>query len=165
MATSNFIINWWRSYQFRNALKKGDNRRAEQLLQELQKSGARLSWLEKLFKDKLQFEQTTRDYRQQIAAQYRQLSQFRQKLEDLEGNQEAAAPAATLLTPEPEFIEFISKSFKLIYRDENLLQSTGIDNRVFDEFEEELANFIQEEFSTQSRKKNFELLLDDAIDI
>lgn len=164
MATSNLIANWWRSVQFRFALQTGNTHLAERLLQEIQKSGAILSWLEKLYKDKLQSEQTSRDYRQQISAQYRQLSQFRQKLEDLEPIQGVGKPATTLLTPEAEFIEFISKSFRLIEHDENMLQCTGIDRGVFDDFEESLADFIKEEFSSYSRKNNFQLLLEDAIE-
>ncbi|MBD2180403.1 photosystem II assembly protein [Aerosakkonema funiforme] len=160
---SNAIANWWRSYQFHTAIKKGNLRRAEELLQEIQKSGARLSSLEKLFKDKLQLEQTTRDYRQQISAQYRQLSQLRQQLEQIEPSQALGEISTDILTPEPEFIEFVSKNFKFVEHDENMLQCTGIDRRVFDDFEESLADFIKEEFSQQSRKKNFHFLLDDAI--
>lgn len=164
MVTNNPIANWWRSFQFRHALQKGDASLAEKLLQNIQKSGARLSWQEKLFKDKLHFEKSTRDYRQQISAQYRQLSQFRQKLEELEIGRDATKPAATILTPEPELIAYIYKKFKLVEHDETLLQCTGIDARVFDSFEESLADFVKDEFSKLSRNKNFELLLEDAID-
>mgnify|MGYP000134073685 CR=1 FL=1 len=163
MATNNPIENWWRSYQFRAALKKGNTILADQLLRQIQSAGARLSWPEKLYKEKLQFEQTTRDYRQQISAQYRQLSQFRQQLEELDPNQQVGKPA-NLLAPEPEFIEFISQNFKLVEHDENMLQCTGIDRCVFDDFEENLADFIKEEFSSLSRKNNFKSLLDDAIE-
>ncbi|WP_373530481.1 hypothetical protein [Nostoc sp.] len=51
---SNPMVNWWRSQQFKLSLKRGDIRRAMQQLQEIQKSGATFSWLEKLFRDKLQ---------------------------------------------------------------------------------------------------------------
>lgn len=164
MVTSNPIANWWRSFQLRNALQKGDNSLAEKLLQDIQKSGVRLSWQEKLLKEKLQFEKSSRDYRQQISAQYRQLSQFREKLEELEIDRDGSKPAATLLTPEPLLITYISQKFKLVEHDETLLQCTGIDDRVFDDFEQELANFIQEEFNKLSRHQKFEFLLDDAID-
>ncbi|MDZ7955508.1 hypothetical protein [Nostoc sp. DedQUE09] len=50
---NNLIVNWWQSQQLKFSLKRGDIRRAVQLLQEIQKSGARFSWLEKLFRDKL----------------------------------------------------------------------------------------------------------------
>ncbi|MEH2374671.1 hypothetical protein [Nostoc sp.] len=39
---NNPIVNWWRSQQLKLSLKRGDMRRAMQLLQEIQKSGATL---------------------------------------------------------------------------------------------------------------------------
>lgn len=72
---TNLIANWWRSRQFHNALKQNNTRLAERLLKDIQNSGANLSVLEKLFKDKLRFEQSSRDYKQQLAALYRQISQ------------------------------------------------------------------------------------------
>ncbi|MCX7595370.1 MAG: hypothetical protein N2235_16740 [Fischerella sp.] len=53
---SNPIGNWWRSQQFKSALIKGYSRLAMQILQEIQKSGAKFSWLERLFRDKVQVE-------------------------------------------------------------------------------------------------------------
>ncbi len=164
MATNNLIANWWRSFQFRNALAKGNIRLAEQLLQEIQKSGAKLSLLEKLFKDKLQAEKISRDYRQQISAQYRQLSQLRQQLETLPSDLEVGQFSSELIAPDPEFLKFVANKFKLIEHDENMIQCTGIDSNVFNDFEESLANFIKEEFSQRSGNKNFHLLLDDAIE-
>ncbi|MEC4814591.1 MAG: hypothetical protein SAK29_15140 [Scytonema sp. PMC 1069.18] len=61
------IANWWRSHQFKFALQRGDTRLAIQLLQEIQKSGARFSWLEKLFRDKLQSERYLQQYKSELA--------------------------------------------------------------------------------------------------
>lgn len=164
MATSNLLANWWRSRQFSAALKQGKTRLAEELLHQIQKSGARLSWVEKVFKDKLQFEQSSRDYRQQLAAQYRHISQLRQKLEGLDPNQQVNQPDVDLLTPDAEFVKFISNSFKLVEHDKTMLQCTGIEQRVFEEFEHNLVDFIKDEFNKISKKKSFALLLEDAIE-
>lgn len=164
LATNNLIANWWRSFQFRNALAKGNARLAEQLLLEIQKSGTKLSLIQKLFKDQLQTEKISRDYRQQISAQYRQLSQLRQQLETLPSNLEVDKLSPEVITPDREFIQFVANSFKLIEHDQNMIQCTGIDPDVFNDFEESLADFIKEEFSQRSGNKNFHLLLDDAID-
>jgi hypothetical protein len=158
----NLIVNFWRSIKFSLALSQGNTNLAEKFLSQIEKSGAKLTWSEKLFREKLQTERNFRNYRQQIAAQHRQLSEFRQKLEDLELNPQQSSHS--LLTPVPELIESLSKNFKLIEHDETLLQCTGIDPSIFDEFEAKLADFIQNEFNRISDKKNFYLLIEDAIE-
>ncbi|WP_179063522.1 hypothetical protein [Nostoc sp. C052] len=42
---NNLIVNWWRSQQFKLSLKRGDIRRAVQLLQEIQSSLVRLDFV------------------------------------------------------------------------------------------------------------------------
>lgn len=158
----NLIVNLWRSVKFCLALYKGNTNQAEKILRQIEKSGVKLTWIEKLFRDKLQTENNFRTYRQQSAAQYRQLSEFRQKLEDLARNYSQFPPA--LLSYIPEFIESLSKDFKLIEHDANMLQCTGIDRSIFDEFEAKLADFIKDEFHRLSERKNFSLLLEDAIE-
>ncbi|MGD1703966.1 hypothetical protein ACP6PM_29850, partial [Dapis sp. BLCC M229] len=58
-----------------------------------------------------------------------------------------------ILTPEPKFIEFVTNSFQLIEKDENLLQCTGIDERIFDDFESSLAEYIKSELGRIPEKK------------
>ena len=53
---NNPLANWWRSQKFNEALKSQNNRLAKQLLKEIQNSGAKLSWQQKLFKEHLQLE-------------------------------------------------------------------------------------------------------------
>lgn len=62
----NSLINWWRSQQFSTALKQGNTRLAKQLLKDIQNSRARLSSLEKLFQDKLQFEQSAYEHKKEV---------------------------------------------------------------------------------------------------
>jgi hypothetical protein len=64
------MINWliakWRSYQFKLALKQGKFKKAQSLLQEIEKSGVKLSWLEKLYQQQLKTEQSLSFYRQEV---------------------------------------------------------------------------------------------------
>ncbi len=78
---SNTISNWFRSRKLKIALAQSNLRDAEQLLQEIQKSGAKLSWLEKLFRDKLQSEQSRYELERETVAIRRQLTEVRQNLE------------------------------------------------------------------------------------
>lgn len=143
---SNPLANWWRSRQFSAALKQGNTRLAERLLQEIQNSGARLSWLEKLFRDKLQSAQSAHLYKQEAATLSGQLKQALQRIEELKQKIEFYQPDKIILKPEPNFIDFISNNFKLIEHDEHKLQCTGIDQRVFDDFEASLVEYLKQEF-------------------
>ncbi|MBD1920820.1 photosystem II assembly protein [Microcoleus sp. FACHB-831] len=125
---TNVIANWWRSRQFHTAIKQNNTRLAERLLEDIQKSGAKLSVLEKLFKDKLRFEQSSRDYKQQVAGLYREIGQT-----DLEKTS-------------PQFVDFISSNFKLIEHDANLIQCTGIDQSIFEDLELNLVEYLNSEF-------------------
>ncbi|MEH2062203.1 MAG: hypothetical protein V7K50_07980 [Nostoc sp.] len=147
----NPIINWWRSQQFKLSLKRGDIRRAIQLLQEIQKSGARFSWLEKLFRDKLQLERYSQEYKRQTETLSKQLTEAFQQKDDL------------ILMPEDEFVKYIYKVFNLIQHDESKLQSTAIDERIFDNFESSLVEYLKEEFSRIPDKQLF-VKLEDALE-
>ncbi|MCF2147413.1 photosystem II assembly protein [Desmonostoc muscorum LEGE 12446] len=131
---NNLIANWWRSQQFKSALRNGNTQRAVQLLQEIQKSGARFSWLERLFRDKLQLESYSKEDKREIA-------NLSKKITD--------SPKVTnnFLTPDEEFIKFISKNFHLVQHDKYKLQATGIVQRIFDDFESRLVEYLQEELS------------------
>lgn len=118
---NNPIVNWWRSQQLKLSLKRRDIRRAVQLLQEIQKSGARFSWLEKLFRDKLQLERSSQEYKRETETLSQQLTEASQQKANL------------ILMPDEEFVKYIYKIFNLIQHDEYKLQSTGIDERIFDD--------------------------------
>jgi hypothetical protein len=148
---NNPIVNWWRSQQFKLSLKRGDIRRALQLLQEIQKSGARFSWLEKLFRDKLQFERYSQEYKRQTETLSKQLTETSQQKANL------------ILMPDEEFVKYIYKVFNLIHHDEYKLQSTGIDERIFDDFESSLVEYLKEEFSKIPDKQLF-IKLEDALE-
>lgn len=147
---SNPIANWWRSRQFDAAIRKGKHRLAEQLLISLQSSFVKLSFLEKLFRDKLQFERDSLQYKREAANLSEKLQQASQKIAKLEQKLEFARDDNLFLKPDVEFINFVSKSFKLIEHDENKLQCTGIDERIFNDLEASLVEYLQEEFSKYS---------------
>ncbi len=148
---NNPIANWWRSQQLKLSLKRGDIRSAVQLLQEIQKSGARFSWLEKLFRDKLQFERYSQEYKRQTETLSKQLTEASQQKDDL------------ILIPDEEFVKYIYKVFNFIQHDEYKLQSTGIDERIFDDLESRLVEYLKEEFSKIPEKQLF-IKLEDALE-
>ena len=148
---SNFIINWWRSQQFKSALQRGDTRSAVQILQEIQKSGASFSWLEKLFRDKLQLERNLQENKHETANLRNQITAAKESKSHL------------LLNPNAEFIKFIYQAFKLVDHDEYKLQATGIDESIFGNFEVKLVEYLQEEFSKISDKQ-LAIKLEDAVE-
>ncbi|MEH1834008.1 MAG: photosystem II assembly protein [Nostoc sp.] len=148
---NNSIVNWWRSQQFKLSLKRGDIRRAVQLLQEIQKSGATFSWLEKLFRDKLQLERYSQEYKRQTETLSKQLTEASQQKANL------------ILMPDEKFVKYIYNIFNFIQHDEYKLQSTGIDERIFDDFESTLVEYLKEEFSKIPDKQLF-IKLEDALE-
>ncbi len=139
---SNPLVNWWRSRQFNAALKQGNERQAKQLLQEIENSGTKLSWLEQLFRKKLQFEQSLSVYKRDLASLSGRLKLALQTIEELEQKQKFYKND-NLLVPNADFIQFIRTSFNFIEHDEHKLQSTGIERNIFDDFEAKLADFLQ----------------------
>lgn len=133
------------------SLKRGDIQRAVQLLQEIQKSGARFSWLEKLFRDKLQLERYSQEYKRQTETLSQQLTEKSKQKDNF------------ILMPDEEFVKYIYKVFNLIQHDEYKLQSTGIDERIFDDFESSLVEYLKEEFSRIPDKELF-IKLEDALE-
>ncbi|MEH2087427.1 photosystem II assembly protein [Nostoc sp.] len=148
---NNPIRNWWRSQQFKLSLRRGDIRRSTQLLQEIQKSGARFSWLEKLFRDKLQLERYSQESKRRTETLSKQLTEASQHKDDF------------ILIPDEEFVKYIYKVFNLIQHDEYKLQPTGIDERIFDDFESKLVEYLKEEFSKIPEKQLF-IKLEDALE-
>ncbi|MBD2608880.1 photosystem II assembly protein [Scytonema hofmannii FACHB-248] len=159
---SNAIANWWRSQQFKSALKHGNTQVAIKLLQEIKKSGAKFSWLEKLFRDKLQLESYSQQDKREVANLSFKLTEALQKQENL--NEVAFDKQDSfILKPEAEFINFVSKAFKLIEHDITKLQSTGLDERIFDDFEARLVEYIKEEFSRIFDNK-LKIKIEDALE-
>ncbi|WP_334940783.1 hypothetical protein [Nostoc sp.] len=112
-------------------------------MQEIQKSGATFSWLEKLFRDKLQLERYSQEYKRQTETLSKQLTETSQQKANL------------ILMPDQEFVKYIYKVFNLIQHDEYKLQSTGIDERIFDDFESRLVEYLKEEFRKIPDKQLF----------
>ena len=151
LVMSNFIINWWRSQQFKSALCRGDTQSAIKILQAIQKSGASFSWLEKLFRDKLQLERTSQENKREIANFKKQITEATESKSNL------------LLKPNTEFIKYIYQTFELVDHDEYKLQVTGIDQSIFNDFEVALFTYLQEEFSKINEQKLI-ISLKDAFD-
>ena len=149
--------NWLRSFRFWWALRQGNTSQAKRVLREIERSGAKFSWLEELFQNRLageaprQEDRDARNYQEEIAALKRQVEQLLQQKEQLEREKvfDAFEPEATpeILVPNPEFIDFVTDSFKLRDLDEGKIQATGICNGIFDPFEADLANFVRESLS------------------
>lgn len=107
---TNIISKWWRSFQFQTALQQGNKLQAIKLLRLIEKSGARLSNLEKLFRDKLQLEDSAKQYKQEAAILSEKLNTALQELEqkpDLAIAVENQSQNNLRLTSDPEFIKFI----------------------------------------------------------
>ncbi|NEQ41582.1 MAG: photosystem II assembly protein [Okeania sp. SIO3I5] len=154
----NQITNFWRSLKFWFALKQGNNSRANQILKAIKNSGAKLSPLEKLYQDNLKFQESLNDKDREISSLNKHLKKAVDKLDELELKLDFDEPVIRrlddyILTPEPKFIEFVTNSFQLIEKDETLLQCTGIDERIFDDFESSLAKYIESELERMPEKK------------
>ncbi len=78
---SNLLVDWWRSRQFSAALKKGNTYLAQQLLEETQRTGARLSLLERVFRDRLQSDKSSAQYEREVLVLREQISQALQTIE------------------------------------------------------------------------------------
>ena len=165
---SNTIANWLRSRQFKSALKQSDTRVAKQLLQEIQNSGAKLSWLEKLFRDKLQSDESGYESEREAAAARRQLTEVRQNLEafsrqklELEESlrqrsQKLFEPTESfLLTPNSDYIKFIIQQFQILDIDEHIIQCTGINSNIFEPLENKLAEYLDNEFNNHKAQTKF----------
>jgi len=162
---NNKITNFLRSISFCFALIQGKNYRVRQIFKAIKNSGVKLSPLEKLYQDNLEFQESLDDKDREISKLSKDRSKlskdFRKavdKLDELELKIDFDEPVIRrlddyILTPEPKFIEFVTKSFQLVEKDENLLQCTGIDERIFDDFESSLAEYIKSELERIPEKK------------
>ncbi|WP_414754203.1 photosystem II assembly protein [Anabaena sp. CCY 9910] len=143
----NPIANWWRSQQFKLAVIRGDTRKSLQILHDIQKSGARFSWLEKLFRDRIKFERLYQEYKDNN--------------KNLKEKQESKANLG--LIPNKQFIDFVCKEFNLVKHDQYKLQCTGIQKHIFEDLEVNLVEYINDEFSRFSQQKLM-IKIEDAID-
>ncbi len=155
---NNQFTNFWRSFKFWFALKQRNDSLANKILKAIENSGAKLSPLEKLYQDKLKFQESLNDKDREISNLSKHLRKAVDKLDELELRLDFDEPVIRrlddyILTPEPKFIEFVTKSFQLIEKDENLWQCTGIDERIFDDFESSLAEYIKSELEGIHQKK------------
>lgn len=163
---NNLLANWWRYQKFNQAVKSQNNRLAQKLLKEIQNSGAKLSWQEKLYKEWLQLEKLLQQKNHRIQEGDRRLAELELqlgfgKIDAFPGD----IDDLNLLTPDTKIIEVISQSFKLKECDASMIQCTGIYEKVFDKFEQHLAGFIKNELNNLIRQKtNFDSLLQQAID-
>lgn len=152
LVMSNFIINWWRSQQLKSALRRSDHESAVKILQEIQKSGASFSWLEKLFRDKLQLERSSQENKREITNLKKQITEATESKSHLS------------LKPDREFIKYIYQTFELVDHDEYKLQVTGIDQSIFDDLEVALFKYLQEQFSKITKQKSEQKLIIDLKD-
>lgn len=152
LVMSNFIINWWRSQQLKSALRRSDHQSAVKILQEIQKSGASFSWLEKLFRDKLQLERSSQENKREITNLKKQITEATESKSHLS------------LKPDREFIKYIYQTFELVDHDEYKLQVTGIDQSIFDDLEVALFKYLQEQFSKITKQKSEQKLIIDLKD-
>ncbi len=160
---NNKIVNWWRSQKFKLALQQGNKRLAIQLLEEIQTSGAKLSWLEKLFREKLQSESYLQQSKRETANLSANLKETLQRLEKAELQEAFKQTDRNILNIDKEFIAYINKVFQLVQHDENKIQCTGLDERIFDDFELQIVKYLQEEFSRISEKQLL-IKLEDALE-
>lgn len=162
---NNPLANWWRSLHFNKAVKSQNNRLAQKLLKEIQTSGAKLSWQEKLFKERRQLDKLVHQKNDRLKEAERRLEALELQLGFGQIDDLSEQFYNLRQVPDTKFIEFISKSLKLKEHDANMLQCTGIEDRVFNDFEANLAGFIKNEFKNLSRQKpRFNALLKEAID-
>ncbi|MBD2164291.1 photosystem II assembly protein [Calothrix membranacea FACHB-236] len=148
---SNFIANWWRSQQFKVALSRGDTQKAVKILHDIQKSGARFSWLEKLFRDKLQLERYSLEYKRDIENLSKKSTESPQLRTD-----------PIKLSLNKKFVNLVYQKFQLIQHDKYKIQSTGIDEDIFYAFENKLVDYLQEEFS-KIPEKQLAIKIEDAL--
>ena len=130
---TNPLANWWRSYQFRSALKQGNQKRAKRILQQIEHAGVKLSWLEKLFQQTVETDKSLTFYQRELASVSHELNRI--------------SSSTNILTPDADFVKFIRENFKIQELDSAKLQCTGIYEAIFYDFEASLAAYLQAEFN------------------
>lgn len=157
-----WMQRWSRSCQFRHALEQGNFQQADKWLQEIQDSGEKLSCLEIMYRDRQHTQQLCQEQKQEISTLKRKLSEF-QSSRPLDIQEFANLFEPQHLTPNAQFIEYVTQSFKIIELDPNLWQCTGIEPRTFNDFEASLAEFLQQEYTRLENRPNFDEFLTESI--
>ncbi len=80
---SNPFTNWLQSRKFSVALKQNNIQLAQELLEKKQRLGVKLSLIEKIFRDKLQLEQNSKEYEREVLVLRKQTSQNSQEIQEL----------------------------------------------------------------------------------
>lgn len=83
---SNPLTNWLQNRKFKAALNQENVQLAQELLEKKQIAGAKLSLLEKVFRDRVQFEQSLSNYKREVLVLRDQISQNPQAFEQLTNN-------------------------------------------------------------------------------
>ena len=78
---SNPLTNWLQGRKFRAVLDQGNIQLAQELLKNKQKLGARLSLLEKVFRDKIKLEESSNNYEREVLFLRAQISQNSEVIE------------------------------------------------------------------------------------
>lgn len=158
---SNFIRQWLRSRRFRHALKRGDTKLAKKIFKEIEEARAGFSLLEKQFRKQLQAEQDAKSRVHENSTLRQKLQHALHQVETLEKKQQSSTLASPKLNPDSDFINLVRNQFNLIERDRFTLQSMGIDEKVFGDFEHRLALFLKQELKKQN-PQNLKLEIEKA---
>ena len=134
-----WLSNFWCNYRLKLALKRNQKSQAKKLLEQLEKSGAKLSIVAQLYRDRLKNNNSIARYRQEISLLTRRLQE--------------ATPDGYYLRPQIEVVDYIYNCFQLVDVDSNLIQSTGIDKAVFIALEQELVEYLKVELNKVSAAK------------
>lgn len=150
---SNFLQNWLRSRRFQNALQQGNLDLAETIFKEIEQSRTSLSLLEQVFRKKLHAEQDLKSRLHENISLRGKLQQQSRKIEDLEQELKRQSSEVPRLTPNADFLEFVTNRFQLVEGDSHKLQCRGIDEQIFNDFEHRLAVFLQKELKKQNPER------------
>ena len=80
---SNPLTNWLQSRKFKAALNQGNIQLAQELFENKQRVGARLSLLEKVFRDKIKLEESSNNYEREVLVLRAQISKNSEVIEQL----------------------------------------------------------------------------------
>lgn len=128
-----WLTNYWYDYQLKLALQQGRQSQAQRILNRLKKSGIKLSCLASLYQQQVKNNNSLKHYRQEIDFLTHRLAE--------------TSTTDNLLSPQPEFINYIHQCFKLQPIDAGMIQATGIDSLVFTELEIALVEFLTTELA------------------
>jgi hypothetical protein len=151
----NIIINWWRSQQFKLALRRGNTQKAVKILHDIQKSGARFSWVEKLFKEQIQLENILQNEQRQNKILQKKVAEVSHKLDETKFQYAFDYPSDSRLQPQALLVADTLKKLELFNYDNTKITSTGIDRNIFDDLEKSLVKFLDDELQKMSSKSGF----------